>query len=206
MRNRSRLANGRSRYWSHVVCGTGRQCWLWTDAISGNGHGRFQLSDRRWTTPAGMPARQTFVVIAHRFGYALHQGVDALLDTPIVAHNCDNPLCQNPACWRASNHRANGQDLYRRRDIVRGPLADVRGARGRARAVRDAARNGQPVEEAVLAGLLGVRVAGSGVTPSSATLKPPARHRRVVHLCRRRGRDALWGITASDSCPVAGSA
>lgn len=29
----------------------------------------------------------------------------------------------------------------------------MRGARGRARAVRDAARSGQPVEQAVLAGL-----------------------------------------------------
>jgi hypothetical protein len=142
-----------ARYWSHIVRGTERQCWLWTGAISGKGHGRFQLADRRWHTLAGLPVRQTFVVIAHRFGYALHYGVDALLDVPIVAHNCDNPLCQNPQCWRASNHRANASDLYRRRDIVRGPLADVRGARGRAHAVRQAARSGQPVEEAVLAGL-----------------------------------------------------
>ena len=142
-----------ARYWSHIVRGTGGQCWLWTGAISGKGHGRFQLSDRRVASGPGGPFRQTFVVIAHRFGYALHYGVDALLDVPIVAHNCDNPLCQNPACWRASNHRANGQDHGRRRDIVAGPLADVRGARGRARAVRQAARDGLPVEEAVLAGL-----------------------------------------------------
>lgn len=148
-----------ARYRSHIVTGTGQQCWLWTGAISGNGHGRFQISHHRSFTigesvgRADRTGRRTFVVIAHRFGYAVHHGVDALLAVPIVAHNCDNPLCQNPTCWRESNHRANASDLYRRRDIVRGPLADIRGARGRARAVRDAARNGQPVEEAVLAGL-----------------------------------------------------
>ena len=80
-------------------------------------------------------------------------GVDALLDVPLLAHQCDNPLCQNPRCWRESNHRANGQDYGRRRDIVRGALADTRGARGRARAVRDAARDGAEISEAVLAGL-----------------------------------------------------
>ena len=104
----------------------------------------------------GRPARRTFVDIAHRFGYALAYGVDALLAVPIVSHRCDNPLCQNPACWQESNHRANGQDYTRRRDQVRGNLADRRGARGRARAVRDAALRGDDVDEAVLAGWLPV--------------------------------------------------
>ncbi len=93
--------------------------------------------------------RRTYVVIAHRFGYAALHGVDALLQVPLLAHQCDNPLCQNPKCWRESNHRANGQDYRRRRDVVRGALADTRGARGRARAVR----NGAEISEAVLAGL-----------------------------------------------------
>lgn len=155
-----------ARYWSHIVRGEERQCWLWTGAISGKGHGRFQLADRRTVSGAGgTPTRQTFVVIAHRFGYALHHSVDALLDVPIVAHNCDNPLCQNPTCWRASNHRANGQDHGRRRDPVGGPLADVRGARGRARAVRQAARDGQPIEQAVLAGLRPVHRAQVALFP-----------------------------------------
>jgi len=49
---------------------------------------------------------------------------------------------------------ADGQQDYgRRRDTVRGALADTRGARGRARAVRDAARDGAEISEAVLAGL-----------------------------------------------------
>ena len=77
---------------------------------------------------------------------------------PLLAHQCDNPLCQNPRCWRESNHRHNGQEWARRRDIVRGSLTDTRGARGRARAVRDAARNGAEIREAVLAGLRPVHV------------------------------------------------
>lgn len=142
-----------ARYWQHVQVVHDDRCWLWTGAISGKGHGRFQIADRRITDPEGRIVRQTFVVIAHRFGYCLRYGVDALLDVPLIAHRCDNPLCQNPACWEPSNHRHNGRDRSRRRDIVRGPLADIRGARGRAHAVRDAAKSGLPVEQAVLAGL-----------------------------------------------------
>ena len=141
------------RYWSHVQVASADQCWLWTGAISGKGHGRFQIADRRVAGVDGKLVRQTFVVIAHRFGAALTYGVDALLEIPVLAHRCDNPLCQNPRCWQASNHRHNGLDASRRRDIVRGPLADVRGARGRARAVRDAVKSGQPVDQAMLAGL-----------------------------------------------------
>lgn len=136
-------------YWSHVRVPAAAGCWVWTGAISGKGHGRFQIADGYRPTPAGPPARKTFVVIAHRFGYALQYGVDELLDVPIVSHRCDNPLCQRPGCWRESNHRANGQDYARRRDQVRGNLADHRGARGRARAVRDAARAGVDLDEAV---------------------------------------------------------
>src|SRR5664279_3516321 len=108
------------RYWSHVKIGRPDQCWLWTGAISGKGHGRFQIADAHLPQPDGSVRRRTYVVIAHRFGYAALHGVDALLQVPLLAHQCDNPLCQNPICWRESNHRANGQDYRRRRDVVRG--------------------------------------------------------------------------------------
>ena len=145
-----------NRYWSHVQIPDAPGCWLWTGAISGKGHGRFQIADHYRPVATGGRGRQTFVVIAHRFGFAVHYGVDALLDVPIVSHRCDNPLCQNPECWRESNHRANGQEYAWRRNEVRGSLADIRGARGRARAVRDAARQGDGVDAAVLAGWLPV--------------------------------------------------
>ena len=141
------------RYRSHIKTGRADQCWLWTGAISGKGHGRFQIADQRLPQPDGTTARRTYVVIAHRFGYAALNGVDALLQVPVLAHQCDNPLCQNPRCWRESNHRANSREYAYRRDVVRGALTDTRGARGRARAVRDAARAGAEISQAVLAGI-----------------------------------------------------
>ena len=157
-----------ARYWSHIMTGRTDQCWLWTGAISGKGHGRFQIADERLRQPDGTMRRRTFVVIAHRFGYAARCGVDALLDVPLLAHRCDNPLCQNPRCWRESNHRANGQDYRRRRDVVRGALADTRGARGRARAVRDAARSGVEISDAVLAGVRPVHRGQIALFPTDA--------------------------------------
>ena len=61
--------------------------------------------------------------------------------------------CQNPRCWRESNHRANAREYAHRRDLVRGALTDTRGPRGRARAVRDAARAGVEISQAVRAGI-----------------------------------------------------
>lgn len=142
------------RYWSHVRKPTDAgECWLWTGAISGKGHGRFSIGDQYVTTTAGQQRRTTIVVIAHRFGYATRYGVDALLNVPILGHNCDNPLCQNPEHWRESNARLNGIEYALRRRGVRSPLADLRGARGRSREIRDAARDGADVAAAVLAGV-----------------------------------------------------
>ena len=55
------------RYRSHIKTGRPDQCWLWTGAISGKGHGRFQIADQRLPRPDGTTARRTSVVIAHRF-------------------------------------------------------------------------------------------------------------------------------------------
>ena len=55
------------RYRSHIKLGHHDECWLWIGAISGNGHGRFQIADERITRADGTPARRTYVVIAHRF-------------------------------------------------------------------------------------------------------------------------------------------
>lgn len=61
-----------------------RACHPWTGSVSGRGHGQF------WIGPDHM-------VIAHRFGFALAFGVDALLAAQVLAHTCANPLCQNMA-------------------------------------------------------------------------------------------------------------
>jgi hypothetical protein len=141
-----------ARYRSHVVVRGDDECWLWTGAISGKGHGRFQIGDSYLTDGEGRRRRVTYVVIAHRFGFAVNYGVDALLRVPLLGHRCDNPLCQNPRCWRKSNHTANRREYIARQSSVLGALADVRGARGRAREIRDAARAGEDIDAAVLAG------------------------------------------------------
>ena len=55
------------RYRSHIKTGRPDQCWLWTGAISGKGHGRFQIADEHLPQPDGSMRRRTYVVIAHRF-------------------------------------------------------------------------------------------------------------------------------------------
>lgn len=147
---RSALADAAvvDRYRSHILRGAEDECHLWTGAISGRGHGRFYIASFQ---PAG--ARRTIVVIAHRFGYAAAHGADALLAVPVVGHVCDNPLCQNPRHWIDSNTRHNALEYAHRRVVVRSPLADMRGARGRAKAIRDAARDGADISAAVLAGV-----------------------------------------------------
>ena len=103
------------RYWSHVWVPTGPGCWLWTGASSGKGHGQFQIGHRYLPSVTGPPTRKTYVVIAHRFGYAVKHGVDALLVVPILSHRCNNPLCQRPDHWRESDYRFNGSGSTGRR-------------------------------------------------------------------------------------------
>lgn len=71
----------RDRYLAKIHERRDGECWLWTGAISHRGHGRFWIADG-------------YGVIAHRYGYALHHGVELL--PPLLSHRCDNPLCQNP--------------------------------------------------------------------------------------------------------------
>jgi hypothetical protein len=119
------------RYRSKVVSVPGSACAWWSGALSGRGHGRFWL---------GTVAGRDVVVIAHRFGFALERGVEALLATPVLGHGCDNPLCQriDAAHVRASSYVLNRREWAARRRIGGSPLLDRRGARGRARALRDA--------------------------------------------------------------------
>ena len=128
------------RYWSKVRPVDGDDCWYWMGAISAKGHGRF------WLT-AG------HVVIAHRFGYALAHPGEPL--PPVVAHGCDNPLCQSPHLghMHASTPGENRREWAERRWRIGGPLRDGRGARGRAQALREAVRAGSSMAEATAEGV-----------------------------------------------------
>ena len=118
-----------ARYRAKLLTAPGSDCLWWTGAISGRGHGRFWVSG-------------SLVVIAHRFGYALTHGAAALTDAPVLGHRCDNPLCQRIGEGHvvASTATANRREWAARRHILGTPLTDPRGARRRARALRDLAR------------------------------------------------------------------
>ena len=134
-----------ARYRDKIVAVEPYACLFWTGAITTRGHGRFWITDD--------PRQRDYVVIAHRFGYGLIHGFAALMDVEAVAHRCDNPLCQLPAHWRESTHAQNKREWAARRHQLTGPLRDLRGARGRALAIRDAIREGRPLTDVVAAGV-----------------------------------------------------
>jgi hypothetical protein len=122
-----------ARFRTKIRVVPGSPCRWWSHAVSGRGHGRFWL---------GTVGGRDVVVIAHRFAWALEFGVDALQQVPVLGHRCDNPLCQRigPGHVEASTAWRNRQEWVMRRDTIGGALRDARGARGRARALRDAVR------------------------------------------------------------------
>lgn len=79
-----------ARYRAKVATVPGSECLWWTGAVSGRsarehtnggGHGRF------WYAPGR-------VIIAHRYAFAVMNGVDALEQARLLGHRCHNPLCQ----------------------------------------------------------------------------------------------------------------
>lgn len=122
------------RYAPKVVRAPGSECWWWTGAASGRGHGRIWLGSGR-------------VAIAHRLAIATVHGVDALIRAEVLGHRCNNPLCQRigPGHVVVSSHAENRREWAARRRLAGSPLGDMRGARGRSRALRDLAR-GDPLD------------------------------------------------------------
>lgn len=119
---------------------TAQGCLVWMGAVSGQGHGRFWLG-------------RGSVTVAHRFGFAVAFGVDALYSAPQISHVCDESWCQNHEHLKPATGWRNTTDWIERRDTIGSPLRDVRGARGRALALRDAARRGESLDAAMRAGL-----------------------------------------------------
>jgi len=128
-----------ARYREKVVAVPPYSCLFWTGAVSGKGHGRFWIAEDS--------TARDYVVIAHRFGYGLAHGFDALMDVQVIAHRCDNTLCQLPEHWRESTHAENKREWAARRHQLSGPLRDLRGARGRALAIRDAVLTGRSIAD-----------------------------------------------------------
>lgn len=139
----SRSPGVTARYRSHVAVLDGEDCWWWTGAISSGGHGRFWV----W---------RSVVVIAHRFGWLMAHPGQPL--PGLLAHQCDNPLCQNPEHLHPSDPGDNRRQWASRRHVPGSPLRDTRGARTRALAVRSALLAGESVDDAIAAGVPAVDV------------------------------------------------
>lgn len=110
----------------------GNSCWPWTGAVSDTGHGKFRAGSR--TTGSSR------VVTAHVLGWWIAHGPLPVGADVVVAHRCDESWCQRPDHWEAIDRRANVGDWSARRHRRGHALADTRGAAGRARAVREAAK------------------------------------------------------------------
>lgn len=128
------------RYEAFLRTFPGSDCVYWAGAVAGRGHGRFWLADG-------------VCVIAHRFGFGVVHGFDALMNAPELGHGCDNPLCQSADHLDVLGGGVNRQEWAVRRHRLGGPLRDRRGARLRAVQIRDALRNGDDVAAAEAAGI-----------------------------------------------------
>jgi hypothetical protein len=130
------------------------QCAFWVGAISSTGHGKFRAGSRaraRTETELAAPSR---IVTTHVFAHQMHHGV--IVAPPAgraIRHSCDETSCQNWDHLVIGTQPENVWDYRDRRGREDGPLADHRGARGRAVAIRSAiltARlSGADVEDAL---------------------------------------------------------
>jgi hypothetical protein len=93
-----------------------------------------------WTPPTGHGP-------AHVFAYQLAYGVIARLgwsgvEDAVICHQCDFAGCTNPEHMRLGTHASNRAEYFTSRKNLASPLADVRGAAGRTRAIAAAIRAG----------------------------------------------------------------
>jgi hypothetical protein len=149
-----RIRGAGSRRWSG---GGGKdKCWYWLGAISSTGHGKFRAGSRAAPRQGAPPPVASRIISAHVYAYQPGHGVIPArrANEATIRHWCDEPSCQN---WTAhlllGTYVDNIADYQLRRGRESGPLADVRGARGCAVAIRNAilaARtSGADIEQAI---------------------------------------------------------
>jgi len=143
----------RRRYEALVYRRGPDRCAYWCGAISSTGHGKFRAGSRaRARSDLAVPSR---IVSAHVYAFQLGHGV---IEAPwagqvVIRHSCDETSCQDWDHLLIGDQVENVWDYRARRGREDGPLADRRGARGRATAIRDAIltarRSGADVEKAL---------------------------------------------------------
>lgn len=84
------------RFWSNVDKKGPNDCWEWKGYVGLNGYGRISN------------------LYAHRIAHSLATGWD-VGSSEWILHNCDNPICCNPAHLRAGTPQDNVDDRERRK-------------------------------------------------------------------------------------------
>jgi hypothetical protein len=138
-------------------------CWVWMAAVSSTGHGSFRAASLPGPTRRG-------TVPAHLFAYQLEHGVIPRLgwssgEDAVICHQCDFAGCANPGHMRLGTNATNRVEYFARRRNLANPLADVRGAAGRTRAVAAAIRTGLANDEDAAGIEVRIRAAGAAGLP-----------------------------------------
>jgi hypothetical protein len=130
--------NVRARYYAKFYVSDLLECGYWYGAITDSGHGSFRAASLPGPTRRG-------TIPAHLYGYELRHGIIPRLTwsprSHIGSHICDEPSCQADHL-RIGDVAENTQAWSKRRRNPRGPLADLRGPAGRARAIATAIKQG----------------------------------------------------------------
>ena len=129
-------AKSRARVHEKVYRRGPGQCHYWLGALSSSGHGRVRLAVR--TAGASRPA--SILVAPHVYLYEESRGLlrpspDG--SYPLVRHRCSEPSCLNPIHLTAGTAPGGTAGMIAVGGTV-GPAADIRGAQGRAMAIRNA--------------------------------------------------------------------
>jgi hypothetical protein len=158
--------------------GPGR-CHYWLGALLASGHGRVRLGVRS----AGALRPASVMVAAHVYLYQESRGLLRPLPDgsyPLVYQRCGEPSCLNPIHLAAGTAADSTGGVIAARGPA-GPVADIRGAQGRAMAIRNAilgaiAAGATPgeievaIEKAAAAGIPAVQMA----LPFQGEIEAPA--------------------------------
>lgn len=117
------LQQAATRFFQKVRKAAPLECWEWQASKSAFGYGLFVINGKN--------------VGAHRVSFALTHGVAALEKKRgfVVRHDCDNPICVNPAHLRIGTPFQNRQDCVNRNRAKFGE--DMPGSKLTVEAVRD---------------------------------------------------------------------